>query len=104
MKTVCQMCRGSGYVFCPHCGGIGFRWVPMTNAGRIRGMSDKELAENNVRLSYQCDIDCIWEEEPHENWVRCYETSDGSTFFEKEDAVEYELNWLREPAEGEQHG
>ena len=75
-----------------------------TNADKIRSLSDEELAKNNVRLSYQCDIDYNWEEEPYENWNQCYETSDGSTFYDEEDAIEYELKWLRQPVEGEQHG
>lgn len=75
-----------------------------TNADKIRSLSDEELAKSNVRLSYQCDIDYNWEEEPYENWMQCYETSDGSTFWVEKDTVEYELNWLRQPAGGEQHG
>ena len=72
-----------------------------TNADRIRAMSDEELAKNNIRLSYQCDIDYDYEEEPYTDWMQCYKTSDGLTFYNKEAAVEYELSWLRQPAEGE---
>lgn len=74
----------------------------LTNADRIRAMSDEELAKNNIRLSYQCDIDYDYDEESYENWTLWYETSDGSTFYDEESAVEYELDWLRRPAEGEQ--
>lgn len=97
-----EVCCNSGSTWfklsCQHedCGNI----VPITNADRIRAMSDEDLAKNNVRLSYQCDIDYNYEEEPYENWMQYYETSDGSTFYEEEDAVEYELDWLRQPAEG----
>ena len=89
------------YRICSKC---GKKVYIITNADRIRSMSDEELAKNNVHLSYQCDIDYNWEEEPYENWMQCYETSDGSTFLVEKDAIEYELNWLREPAEGEQYG
>ena len=75
-----------------------------TNADKIRSLSDEELAKNNVRLSYQCDIDHNYEEGPHESWKQCYETSDCSIFYDEEDAVEYELKWLCQPVGGEQHG
>lgn len=90
-----------GYTFCDSY--IQDTPKEKTNADRIRAMSDEELAKKNVRLSYQCDIDYNWEEEPYENWMQCYETSDGSTFWVEKDAVEYELNWLHQPAGGEQH-
>lgn len=64
----------------------------MTNADRIRAMSDEELAKNNIRYDY--------DEESYENCALWYETSDGSTFYDEESAVEYELDWLRQPAEG----
>lgn len=58
-KVPCTVCDGKGYVLwanttepscstgsktCPHCRGTGQREVPMTNADRIRAMSDEELA------------------------------------------------------------
>lgn len=58
-QVFCPVCGGHGYtvktistddsigsigVWCSHCGGTGRREVPMTNADRIRAMSDEELA------------------------------------------------------------
>lgn len=56
----------------------------ITNADRIRAMSDEELAKNNIRYDY--------DEESYENCALWYETSDGSTFYDEESAVEYELD------------
>ena len=55
-KLVCYNCGGHGFIttihesgqtstICPVCGGIGTHEIQMTNADRIRAMSDKELAE-----------------------------------------------------------
>ena len=55
-KLVCYNCGGHGFIttiyesgqtstICPVCGGIGTHEIQMTNADRIRAMSDKELAK-----------------------------------------------------------
>ena len=55
-KLVCYNCGGHGFItatyengqtsaICPVCGGIGSHEIQMTNADRIRAMSDEELAE-----------------------------------------------------------
>ena len=55
-KIVCYNCGGHGFItttyengqtsaICPVCGGIGSHEIQMTNADRIRAMSDEELAE-----------------------------------------------------------
>ena len=54
-KLVCYNCGGHGFItatyesgqtsaICPVCGGIGSHEIQMTNADRIRAMSDEELA------------------------------------------------------------
>lgn len=54
--VICEKCRGTGHVnggnensawskTCEDCHGIGFFRVPMTNADRIRAMSDDGLAK-----------------------------------------------------------
>ena len=54
-KLVCYNCGGHGFItstyengqtsaICPVCGGIGTHEIQMTNADRIRAMSDEELA------------------------------------------------------------
>ena len=62
MKEVpCMECNGKGFIAkygeysvwskrCPNCGGTGIVKVPMTNADRIRAMSDEELAEFISRI------------------------------------------------------
>ena len=53
-KIVCYNCGGHGFItatyesgqtsaICPVCGGIGTHEIQMTNADRIRAMSDEEL-------------------------------------------------------------
>ena len=55
-KLVCYNCGGHGFItatyengqtsaICPVCGGIGTHEIQMTNADRIRAMSDEELAK-----------------------------------------------------------
>lgn len=55
-EVPCMDCDGKGFIAkfseysvwserCPNCGGTGIVKVPMTNADRIRSMSDEELAE-----------------------------------------------------------
>lgn len=65
----CTLCDGSGFVTrihktetscgiarttCPRCHGTGQKEVSMTNADRIRAMSDEELAK---WITYACDAD-----------------------------------------------
>lgn len=64
----------------------GENYEPKTNADRIRAMSDVELAETLVRHDGEYDVyrtDC---EGVHYDWVA---------------AVNEELEWLQQPAEGE---
>ena len=81
-KLVCYNCGGHGFItatyeneqtsaICPVCGGIGSHEIQMTNADRIRSMSDEELAE----FLYQVGYDNGWGLE------------------------EYALEWLQQPAE-----
>lgn len=55
-EVPCMECDGKGFIAkfgeysvwserCPNCGGTGTVKVPMTNADRIRAMSDEKLAE-----------------------------------------------------------
>ena len=55
-KLVCYNCGGHGFItttyengqtsaICPVCGGIGSHEIQMTNADRIRSMSNEDLAE-----------------------------------------------------------
>ena len=98
-KIVCYNCGGHGFItttyengqtsaICPVCGGIGTHEIQMTNADRIRAMSDKELAEL-MRSMMGCD-------------------SCGNMFSFKCDGS-YEhclsvcLKWLQQPAEEDKH-
>ena len=62
----CKRCDGRGFInwtfsegntgtatsyVCPDCNGSGVSVVPMTNADRIRAMSDEELAEFLIDLA-----------------------------------------------------
>lgn len=85
-KLVCYNCGGHGFItatyengqtsaICPVCGGIGSHEIQMTNADRIRSMSDEELAE----FLYQVGYDNGWGLE------------------------EYTLEWLQMQAEEDKH-
>ena len=59
---------------------------PMTNADRIRAMSDEELAETLIRYNDLCDM---------------FMADDGMKYYDFEAAKEAEMEWLQQPAEGE---
>lgn len=68
-----------------------------TNADHIRSMTDEELAERNVRktktpVTGQHDYG-----ESYTDYYDAWETSDGAIFWTRKPAVEYELNWLKQP-------
>ena len=80
-KIVCYNCGGHGFItttyengqtsaICPVCGGIGSHEIQMTNADRIRAMSDEELAEFLFQVGY------------NHRWG----------------LKEYALDWLQQPA------
>ena len=114
MKTVqkaCPVCRGIGYVswinttvnatentvsatskICPHCGGKCLCGVPMTNADRIQGMDDNELAEFlmecNPANCQQCAFSFGWRCDP-----------DREDYSDAEKCTEGRKRWLQQPAE-----
>ena len=59
---------------------------PKTNADRIRAMSDEELAETLVRYDGVYDV---------------YRTDGKGVHYDWDAAVNEELEWLKQPAEGE---
>lgn len=71
---------------------------PMTNADRIRSLSDEELAEREVR----CAIE-FFENGQSGYYKRVWKTSDGAIFVGKQLAIEYELQWLKQPYGGTEH-
>lgn len=99
-RIPCKRCSGRGFInwtfsegntgtatccTCPECSGSGDIVVPMTNADRIRAMSDEELA---VLLIGGCrGSKCNEQEQNEYGSVNCYQCR---------------LKWLRQPAEEEQ--
>lgn len=77
-----------------------FEQKPMTNADRIRSLSDEELAKHNVREGYEYTVDYDYDDNPVGDYTPCYRTSDGSIFWDEDSAVEYELAWLKQPYGG----
>lgn len=55
----------------------------VTNADRIRAMSDEELADMCVRYNPETDM---------------YTADTGEAYYDLESATEAELEWLRQPA------
>lgn len=72
----------------------------LTNADRIRAMTDEELAEHNVREGYEYTVDYDYDDNPVGDYTPCYRTTDGSIFRDDKSAVEYELAWLKQPYGG----
>lgn len=101
-KIPCPVCEGKGFTTwtnttetscgtgsktCPHCQGTGQREVPMTNADRIRVMTDEELADMRVRYDPTRDM----------------YISDRGAHYDFVSAMEEELEWLQQPAGGADH-
>lgn len=109
--TYCPECSGRGYIQrsevidngdgtgsgrvwtenCGECNGTGFKTVPITNADRIRAMSDEELATlvRGVIFSKECpsvDSDC----------EKCFFREPCFGDFE---LLGKEVEWLKQPAE-----
>ena len=99
----CPYCTGEGLVYsagvdgnsawsktttCPHCNGRGLLEVPMTNADRIRAMSDEELGKIfTTAVADECppkmDWDCAKDEFGWDACDACW------------------CKWLQQPAEVE---
>lgn len=73
----------------------------LTNAQRIRSMTDEELAKRNVRKIKTPVTGCYDYGESYTDYYDAWETSDGAIFWTEKPAVEYELHWLQQPYEGE---
>ena len=93
--VICEKCLGTGHVnggnenstwskTCEDCHGTGFSRVPMTNADRIRAMSDEELAELLANETYRIAKPCF------------------DTFgygLEKQVIFAKRIEWLQQPSE-----
>lgn len=98
---ICPECNGSGGIvqtvyfaedansasvkmerhICPACNGKGYR--PMTNADRIRALTDGELAATLIRYDDGCGM-----------WF-----GPGGMYENREDAPSNALDWLKKPVE-----
>ena len=79
-EVPCMECDGKGFIAkfgeysvwserCPNCGGTGIVKVPMTNADRIRAMSNEELAHLLCFEGWQMSEvqECLtWLQQPEE--------------------------------------
>lgn len=70
-----------------------FEGKPMTNADRIRAMTDEELANCLYEIGFDCHL-CSEHERLSDNPFLRYEKCD-------EKCTEHCLKWLQQPAEGE---
>lgn len=93
-EVPCMDCDGKGFIAifseysvwserCPNCGGTGIVKVPMTNADRIRDMSDEELAKF-IAPPCQCEV---------------RPKRDGFRECGNDLCLQYLLKWLQQPAE-----
>lgn len=98
-EVPCMDCDGKGFIAifseysvwserCPNCGGTGIVKVPMTNADRIRDMSDEELAEFLKRVHVDpCSACC-------DNLYWCRRNNAPEPVCKN-----HFLDWLKQPAE-----
>lgn len=110
-RIPCKRCSGNGYInvtyidgntgtatscTCPECSGVGFQFVPSTNADRIRAMSDEELASHLHNIGWDCHLCAEHRRLDNEPLLR------GEKCDEK--CVEHCLEWLKQPAEDNKNG
>ena len=70
-----------------------------TNADRIRSMNDEELVERNV-LKVKIPITGQYDYgESYTDYFDAWETSDGAIYWTKNEAVDHERDWLKQPAD-----
>ena len=100
-KLVCYNCGGHGFIttiyesgqtstICPVCGGIGTHEIQMTNADRIRAMSDEELATFISEIADECERNTECNQ-------HCYGCD--IEYCVRESC----LKWLQQPAEEDDH-
>lgn len=88
-KTDCVRANGNyGYRFCDK-----YTHPPITNADRIRAMSDDELAKHLVDIGWDCHL-CAEHRRLDNEPLLCGEKCD-------EKCADHCLEWLQQPAEGE---
>ena len=96
-QVVCPVCNGYGFTSaigenyscshtCDHCNGAGEIEIPMTNADRIRAMSDEELAASPLI------IPCFYDDD---GYGECKFGWHNRT----QSCEECRLEWLKQPAE-----
>ena len=100
-KLVCYNCGGHGFIttiyesgqtstICPVCGGIGTHEIQMTNADRIRAMSNEELATFISEIADECERNTECNQ-------HCYGCD--IEYCVRESC----LKWLQRPAEEDDH-
>ena len=68
-----------------------------TNYDYLKSLSLEEMADRNIQYVTSIDIDYDYDENSYEVLRGDYVTSDGETFMDYEDALEHEINWLKNP-------
>ena len=100
-EVMCPICQGYGFNLkcnensiwsekCQNCDGTGFVKAPMTNADRIRTMSDEELAEELV-----IEIEGLF------HFSVYVPLSTGTIYISRDKAEKEMLEYLQQPAEEE---
>ena len=104
MTMICPACGNMigynsyfGAFYCPRCGGLFKQLKPMTNADRMRSMSDEELAEFLTHMNPTNCQDCAFSH----GWS-CQPNRDDYSDFEK--CEEGRKRWLQQPAEENKNG
>lgn len=110
-QTACPVCRGRGTITvitgnrndicgvknetCLSCGGTGMNMENVTNADRIRAMSDEELAVWTMKVLLPDDTIPFCQNKPE-----CEKALDAGDEIEDAECIGCLLEWLRQPAEG----
>lgn len=82
---------------CPKCGFHDPRYVEMTNRAYLEALSDHDLAATLIISCVGETVDYDWEENPIEDLYTFWRTSDGEEFLNRDEAIDHEVWWLRQP-------
>lgn len=73
----------------------------MTNREYLEALSDHDFAAALIALCEGEDVEYDWDENPIEDLYTFWRTSDGEEFLDRDEAIDYEVRWLRQLYEKE---
>lgn len=83
---------------CPKCGFQDPRYVEMTNREYLESLSDHDLAALLIISCEEETVEYDWDENPTDGYPYTFwRTSDAEEFSDRDEAIDHEVWWLRQP-------